>query len=115
MVLVHVPFAYSLPPGSGSGGKSGGLTSSQRTAVAAKVRATIANLGQHVINSMVKRGWTSQEILDAVDNGDAYPAIDNTTGGQPATRFVNPTTGKSVVVNDATGVVIHVGGIGFKY
>ena len=32
-----------------------------------------------------------------------------------ATRYVHPTTGKSVVVDDVTREVLHVGGPGFKY
>ena len=32
-----------------------------------------------------------------------------------ATRYVHPETGKSVVTDDATKEVIHVGGSSFKY
>ncbi len=32
-----------------------------------------------------------------------------------ATRYINPTTGQSVVLDDVTKEVIHVGGPGFKY
>ena len=64
---------------------------------------------------MSKRGWTPQEILDAYKQGVSYPASDVAAGGTPATRFVHPTTGKSVVINNATGRVIHVGGTGFRY
>ena len=35
--------------------------------------------------------------------------------GNAATRHVHPTTGRSVVVDDVTGEVIHVGGDGFVY
>lgn len=60
---------------------------------------------------MKTRGWTETMILEALK-----------TTGVPtrgklgrATRFVHPTTGKSVVVDDATGEVFHVGGEGFRY
>ena len=32
-----------------------------------------------------------------------------------ATRYVHPETGRSVVIDNVTGEVIHVGGDGFKY
>lgn len=33
----------------------------------------------------------------------------------PATRHVHPATGKSVVVDNASGEIFHVGGEGFLY
>ena len=39
----------------------------------------------------------------------------NKANGNPATRYVNPDTGQSVVIDDVTGQLIHVGGPGFKY
>lgn len=75
----------------------------------------LANLNQHIRLSMIKRGWTAQEIREAYDQGLAYPATDVTNGNTPATRFVHPTSGKSVVVNNATGKIIHVGGEDFQY
>jgi hypothetical protein len=39
-----------------------------------------------------------------------------TAGKQgPATRYMHPTTGKSVVVDNASGDIFHVGGEGFLY
>jgi hypothetical protein len=35
--------------------------------------------------------------------------------GNPATPYVHPKTGQSVVLDDVTGEVIHVGGPGFTY
>ena len=72
-------------------------------------------LSQHIQNSMQKRGWTESQIVEAVEKGKKYPAIDKTQGGQPATRYVHPETGKSVVINNTTGEIIHVGGEGFRY
>lgn len=72
-------------------------------------------MDQHAVNSMLKRGWTEEEIVNALNNGKSYPAVDKTAGGASATRYVNPDTGKSVVVNDDTGKIIHLGGEDFKY
>jgi|GEM_PF-1373078 len=65
-------------------------------------------------NQMSQRGWTQKEIDEAVDHGQQFRAV-NKANGNPATRYVHPQTGKSVVVDDVTKEVIHVGGSGFKY
>ena len=75
----------------------------------------LANLDSHALNSMAKRGWSPAEITEAYTSGQQFPATDLTAGGAPATRYVHPVTGNSVVINNATGRVIHVGGPGFKY
>lgn len=33
----------------------------------------------------------------------------------PPTRYVNPTTGRSVVLDNTAGELLHVGGNGFEY
>jgi hypothetical protein len=35
--------------------------------------------------------------------------------GNSATRYIHPVTGQSVVVDNVTGNVVHVGGPGFQY
>lgn len=60
---------------------------------------------------MKKRGWTEKEIQEAA-NTKGIPAVGK---NGPATRYVHPVTGKSIVVDNATGEVFHVGGEGFKY
>jgi hypothetical protein len=60
---------------------------------------------------MAKRGWTEAQIVEAMQT-DGIP-IHGKKG--PATRYVHPETGRSVVVDDATGEVFHVGGEGFEY
>ena len=75
----------------------------------------LVNLDAHTALSMSKRGWTAQEVREAYEWDVSYPASDITSGNTPATRFVHPTTGKSVVINNATGRIIHVGGTGFQY
>jgi RHS repeat-associated protein len=64
---------------------------------------------------MQQRGWTPQDITDAMEKGQKFPAPNNVNPANAATRYVNPTTGQSVVVDDITGEVLHVGGPGFKY
>lgn len=63
---------------------------------------------------MGARGWTEDAIQEAMSSGKKINAVNKATGAQ-ATRYVHPTTGQSVVVDDVTGEVIHVGGPGFKY
>ena len=60
---------------------------------------------------MAARGWTEEQILEAM------ATVGIVTRGKhgPATRYVHPVTRKSVVVDNATGEVFHVGGEGFRY
>jgi RHS repeat-associated protein len=82
-----------------------------------EIDASIAD--PHTQNSMTKRGFDKDEILDIIENGDARQTADITNGGpsnaQPATRFTDPGSGRSVTVNNATGKVIQVGDKGFVY
>lgn len=64
---------------------------------------------------MQQRGWTPDQITEAIEQGVQFPAVNNVSPGQSATRYVHPTTGRSVVVDDVTEEVIHVGGDGFVY
>jgi Colicin E5 ribonuclease domain len=66
-------------------------------------------------NQLLQRGWTESEITDTIANGERYPAPNNINPANGATRFVSPTTGKSVVVDNVTNEVLHVGGSGFQY
>jgi RHS repeat-associated protein len=63
---------------------------------------------------MARRGWTSQQVDEAVRSGKQVRAVNKATGN-PATRYVHPDTGQSVVIDDVTGEVVHVGGPGFSY
>ena len=60
---------------------------------------------------MARRGWTERHIVEAL--GTEGKPTHGKSG--PATRYVHPSTGRSVVVDDATGEVFHVGGDGFEY
>jgi hypothetical protein len=60
---------------------------------------------------MAKRGWTEVQIVEALQG----PGIPIRGKRGPATRYVHPKTGRSVVVDDASGEVFHVGDDGFLY
>jgi hypothetical protein len=66
-------------------------------------------------SQMEKRGWTSGQITEAIESGERFAAENLVNKGNAATRYVHPTTGRSVVVDNATSEVIHVGGDGFRY
>lgn len=78
------------------------------------------NLGGHKSaqkfqNQMQKRGWTPEQIDEAISSGQHFPALNMINSGNAATRYVHPQTGRSVVVDNVTKEVLHVGGDGFKY
>ena len=50
-------------------------------------------------------------ILEALQT----PGIPTKGKNGPATRYVHPGSGKSVIVDDSTGEVFHVGDVGYKY
>jgi hypothetical protein len=64
---------------------------------------------------MQQRGWTAEQITEAIQNGRKLHAVNNVNPANAATRYVHPATGRSVVIDDVTGEVIHVGGDGFVY
>ena len=66
-------------------------------------------------NKLAQCGWTLQQISEAIRNGQQFQAVNNVNPGNAATRYVHPATRRSVVVDNLTGEVIHVGGDGFVY
>jgi hypothetical protein len=60
---------------------------------------------------MQKRGWLEQEIREALET----PGMPAQGKLGPAMRHVHPRTGKSVVVDVASGEIFHVGGEGYVY
>jgi hypothetical protein len=66
-------------------------------------------------NQTRKRGWTSDTITEAIQSGQQFTAVNSVNPSNPATRFVHPTTGRSVIVDNVTAEVIHVGGDGYIY
>ncbi len=78
------------------------------------------NLGGHKSaqrfqKQMQKRGWTSEQIDEALSNGRQFSVPNKINPGNAATRYVHPQTGRSVVLDNVTKEVLHVGGDGFKY
>jgi uncharacterized protein RhaS with RHS repeats len=71
-------------------------------------------LSPKIQEQLAKRDWTTEAIDEAVQSGKQVRAVNKATGN-PATRYIHPNTGQSVVIDDVTGQVIHVGGPGFKY
>ena len=84
-----------------------------RAARAAAAAVDIANLSNKIARQMASRGWTTQEIVDTVQNGKTYSVLNKATGGA-ATEYVNPASGKFVVVDNATKQVLQVSGPGFS-
>jgi RHS repeat-associated protein len=80
----------------------------------AEIGAEGVSISAKVASQMEARGWTQESIQEALQSGDQVQAVNKATGN-PATRYINPTTGQSVVLDDVTKEVIHVGGPGFKY
>lgn len=78
------------------------------------------NFGNHKneqkwLNQMQQRGWTKEEITEAIKNGESFPATNNVNAANGATRFVHPTNGKSVVIDNVTKELLHIGKAGFLY
>lgn len=67
-----------------------------------------------LIRQMQARGWTKADIRTAREHGERRRAVNRETGAT-ATRYIHPETGRSVVIEDVSGDVIHVGGDGFLY
>jgi Colicin E5 ribonuclease domain len=67
-----------------------------------------------IARQMEARGWTTAQIREAMASGRRVSAVNRSTGNA-ATRYINPTSGQSVVVDNVTGDMVHVGGPGFKY
>ena len=100
--------------GIGAAASGFGPAAAEGAAAAARAAKAIKDFSDKVQKQMARRNWTESQIEEAVSRGQQYPAT-NYANGNPATRYVHPTTGQSVVVDNVTGRVIHVGGPGFKY
>ncbi|QYF86649.1 colicin E5-related ribonuclease [Brevundimonas sp. PAMC22021] len=69
---------------------------------------------EKLARQMAARGWTMAQVEEAVERGLRHAAVRRETNS-PATRYVHPQTGRSVVIDDRSGEIIHVGGDGFIY
>lgn len=66
-------------------------------------------------NQMIKRGWTPEQIAEALNSKEFYKAENKVNPGNPATRYVHPTTGRSVVIDNVTNEILQIGGDGFEW
>jgi RHS repeat-associated protein len=66
-------------------------------------------------SQMKNREWTAEQITEAISKGQRFPAENLVNEMNSATRYVHPTTGKSVVIDDVTKEVLHIGKAGYKY
>ena len=64
---------------------------------------------------MRRWGRTPAHVDEAILAGRQFEVTTHINPGNGATRSVHPDTARSVVLDDATGEVIHVGGDGFGY
>ena len=64
---------------------------------------------------MAKRGWTEQQIDEAISSGKQVAAPHNVNPSNGATRYIHGTTGRSVVVDNVTQELLQVSGDGFRY
>ncbi len=95
--------------GSGSGGEGTNTSNGQKWTLGKHKSA------QKWANQMAKRGWTPQQIDQAVKHGQRFPAVNDINPDNPATRYVNPTTGRSVVMDNVTHEILQVGRDDFNY
>ena len=66
-------------------------------------------------NQLRERGWTPQQIDEAITSGKSFKERNRINPNNVAIRYVHPKTNQSVVIDDVTKEVIHVGGRWFKY
>ncbi len=105
------PSAQETAEAFGEAAESGAPLVPRPTAAGAEATAKI---GSKIAKQMGPRGWTPEQIQEAIKSGKRARAVNKATGN-PATRYLHPKSGQSVVVDDVTREVIHVGGPGFKY
>jgi RHS repeat-associated protein len=66
-------------------------------------------------SQMTQRGWTEKQITEAITKGQSFDAVNMINKANSATRYVHPKNGQSVVIDNVTKELLHVGGKGFKY
>ena len=65
------------------------------------------------VNQFAKRDWTSDKVDEAILKGSPHKAVNHVNPGNSATRYEYQD--KSVVIDDVTKELLHVGKEGFKY
>jgi hypothetical protein len=101
------------------------VSTATRTATASTNAAKETNIAKWVYgnfksaakwaNQMAQRGWTEKQITEAITKGNSFKAVNNVNKAHSATRYVHPTTGQSVVIDDVTKELLQVGGKGFLW
>lgn len=86
---------------------SGDLSSLAGAQVAAKGGSELVQVARYPLAPKIQgqlgnRGWTTEAIDEAVQSGQQVRAVNKATGN-PATRYMHPTTGQSLVIDDVTG------------
>jgi len=61
---------------------------------------------QKWLNQMNKRGWTPEQVEEAIAGGRSFPASNRINPENGATRYVHPQNGRSIVIDSKTGEVI---------
>lgn len=124
-VIVGALDSYLLSGGGASSADGGGgapfVSVGGRAASRSSSKATDGSAGPQdvrieakVAKQMAIRGWDEVMIQEAMNGGVEIEAVNKAAGG-PATRYVHPVTGQSVVIDLSSGEVIHIGGPGFRY
>ena len=109
-------FSDVLREVSGNGAASGVLLVNTPPHPPAPVKVTPGGVEYDgkIQRQMGGRGWTPEQIDAAVRTGQRIDAVNKYTGGA-ATRYVNPVTGQSVVIDNASNRVLQVGKQGGLY
>jgi len=116
-------FGLSSAESLGASGLVKGAYSVGRTLYAVEARTALSQawrLGEFKSatkweSQLASRGWTQRQITEAIQSGEKFSAENLVNKGNAATRYVSPQTGQSVVIDNVTNEVLHVGGPGFKY
>jgi Colicin E5 ribonuclease domain len=66
-------------------------------------------------NQFAKRGWTAEQVTEAISKGKRFDALNLVNKANGATRYVHPISGKSVVIDNVTKELLQVGGEGFLW
>lgn len=66
-------------------------------------------------NQLTKRGWTSEQITEALKSKEVYEMVNKVHPENQALRYVHPVTGKSVVIDSVTNEILQIGGEEFLW
>jgi hypothetical protein len=110
----YKPDQPRVPAGNADGGQWTGIGTDGTGSVQHTKTPRGAIIDRKIMKDMTKRNWTTKQIDDAIKHGHRINA-QNMANGVDSTRYVNPNTKKSVVIENNTGKIIHVGDKEFKY